>query len=439
MRMLIEVRRHQLGGLPFAHGLVVLGNRLHDGLDRQARLLDGLLDRLARGHLEAELLEARERVREDVVVRVGVLTDEQVAHVVLRQAGDAHGLLDLAEVLLHEAPAVRVDLDAVARMHERRRVAVTHGRNRTRIELVHVHHPGHDLFGHADVFTGRPGRAAHNHAGGPRADVLADHGVVAGKAAGGENHAAFGHQFDAAVLFNAGDAEHVEALVGHELDRLRVVANGHARLLKRLEHHLHHVGAAREAVDCRHDVAAHAFGRVLLPDLVRHAVVAEPVDAFARNLGIGADEGRIGTTARNLHHLLEVEFLGIVVLVLIARFRRGDPAGAVGGRAVGTAHLLDEKNLGALFLGFERGAEAREARAHHDDVPLLAGDLRLGLDCGGGRERDACGSGGTRAHEAGLEQIAACSLHDFSPFVLSGAGPVTSDVLFMLRRNTSAH
>lgn len=187
-------------------------------------------------------------------------------------------------------------------------------------------------------------------------------------------------------------------------------------------------------------MAAHAFGRVLLPDLVRHAVVAEPVDAFARNLGIGADEGRIGTTARNLHHLLEVEFLGIVVvLVLIARFRRGDPAGAVGGRAVGTAHLLDEKNLGALFLGFERGAEAREARAHHDDVPLLAGDLRLGLDCGGGRERDACGSGGTRAHEAGLEQIAACSLHDFSPFVLSGAGPVTSDVLFMLRRNTSAH
>ena len=70
---------------------------------------------------------------------------------------------------------------------------------------------------------------------------------------------------------------------------------------------------------------------------------------------------------------------------------------------------------------------------------LSAYSIAVGLDCSGGRERDACGSGGTRAHEAGLEQIAACNLHDFSPFVLSGAGPVTSDVLFMLRRNTSAH
>ena len=221
------------------------------------------------------------------------------------------------------------------------------------------------------------------------------------------------------VARHAGDAENVEAFVVDEIDRLRVVDDRYLRLFERFEHRIDDLRTARQAVRTRNDVAAHEFGRMLLPDVELHAVVAEPVDRFTGNFGIGADEFRIGTTARNLHHVVEIAFDRILfVRILVTRLRARNPARAVGGRAVRTAHLFNEHDFRAPLLRFQGGTKPRKARADDDDVPVFAFVLAFLLERRLRGRRHGRRSRSRRCEQTALEKVSPCLLHGGSPFVV---------------------
>ena len=193
-------------GIEFTHGL-------NEILFRYAGLFGRFLNRVGFNHFKTEPCEAFDRVRENLCVLVSVRTNQHEAAVVLGALGNGFCFRNLQPGFGNKSFAFRVHLDAVASMHERRRIAVTRRRDGTRIELIHIDEQRLNLFGHQNVLARNPGRTAYDEARCPGTNVLVNHRFVCAVSARGEDDAAAGQIVFTAFGRNAGHTFDIEALV----------------------------------------------------------------------------------------------------------------------------------------------------------------------------------------------------------------------------------
>ena len=126
------------------------------------------------------------------MLRLGFIGDEfkTAREILLRNmVGNGFCFRNLQPGFGNKSFAFRVHLDAVASMHERRRIAVTRRRDGARIELIPIDEQRLNLFGHQNVLARNPGRTAYDEARCPGTDVLIDHRFVCAVSARGEDDA----------------------------------------------------------------------------------------------------------------------------------------------------------------------------------------------------------------------------------------------------------
>ena len=185
------------------------------------------------------------------------------------------------------------------------------------------------------------------------------------------------------------------AVFNDDVNEARAVLNLDAEALGLFNERLHELGAVTLHVGraSRHRVAAVEGEAVEL-----HADhVADP---FVGRKGVvrhHAGEFLVHEAAARLQHVA-VELIGRVLdargLLQVAS-RRGDAAAAERGVAAEHHHLFNQKRIGPGRAGFDRGAEARVARTHDEDVAFAVP--------GSGGFRRVRGVGGAR-HQAGTRE-----------------------------------
>ena len=308
-----------------------------------------------------------------VVVVDGLVVDDPDLAAVLLELGGRH---DVAGVhLVDEALAGVVHQDGAAAadaLGDEGAAGVDGGVD---LDLAHLNEVGAGLLRHDHAVAGDAGGVRGDERG-EVGTVLGDHVGVGAEAAGAQDDGL--GAVGGAVL--AGDAAHRAGLVLHELGRADVVDDLDAGVLDGRGHGRDVGGADGRPVGGT--VAAlhrHAAGG---GDVVEHqAVGGEPVDGGGGALAHRGHEVDVAPVVAADQRLAD-EQVGRVLDALLLLV--GGLGGVHARRGVARvaaregALLEDDDLLDAGLFGGQRGAHARAAHAHDDDVVVAAGSGPVG-------------------------------------------------------------